>query len=374
MIPRFIKSAGIIFGILLCATLSLVDEAAAREDSSSGAGDLSAVLRCGGADNSGPFVQAEGRVITFNGQPLPLAGYTMYPIHAHWHDATFNNYIDTIMTMAQHAGQNLIRPTDEWTKKDSNRDYSDPVVWQHLDHLVCEAGARGLFVIMDLSAYKWLLTAHGADPMKADLWQDFLKAAGHHYSETRSIVEYSIVGEPAFPKTQSEMDNLTAYYRQLTDTLYAADHNHLIAAGGFNHMNSGVKNWWQSIFALPHNDVGNFKVYSQNDINLMPAIAAVAVAMNKPLILEETGLPQKLGDSMWSGEDYNNLKMSRRDYLNLIYKRSHDLGVSAVVVWNVACQAGPDHYDIYPGTPGAWEAMKMNGAITPLAGQGTCPY
>ena len=38
----------------------------------------------------------------------------MYPIHANWHDKDFDRYTDQIVTMAQRAGQNLIRPTDEW--------------------------------------------------------------------------------------------------------------------------------------------------------------------------------------------------------------------------------------------------------------------
>ena len=258
-------------------------------------------------------------------------------------------------------------------KKDSTRDYTDPVVWAHLDHLVCLAQERGIFVIMDLSAYKWLLTAHGVDPMNAGLWNRYITDVGHHYSAARSIIEYSIVGEPEFPRTQADVDKLTAYYRQLTDTLYAADPNHLIAAGGFNHMNGGLKNWWEAIFSLPHNDVGNFKVYSQNDINLMPVIAGYGAQINKPLILEETGLPQKLGDDTWRGEAYNEIKMSRKDFLGLIYKKSRQLGVSAVVVWNVACQSGPDHFDIYPGTPGAWAALTANGAAPPLQGPVDCP-
>lgn len=339
----------------------------------SGMGELSAVLHCGGLSEKGLFVQASGRTITLDGRELPLAGYTMYPIHASWRDRDFDRYSDQIITMALHAGQNFVRPTDQWNKRDSTVDYNDPLVWEHLDHIVCKAQSLGIYVLMDLSAYKWLLIAHGQDPMDARLWTDYLKSVGHHYSAARSIVEYSIVGEPEFPRTQADADKLTAYYRQLTDTLYAADSHHLIAAGGYNHMNEGVKNWWEAIFSLPHNDVGNFKVYSQHDINLMPTVAAYGTKINKPLILEETGLPQRVGDSKWSGEAYNGIKMSRADFFNLIYTRSKQLGVSSVIIWNIACLEGPEHYDIYPGTPAAWSVMQDNAAITPLSGPATCP-
>ena len=107
----------IFYQIACVASLALFatfSSPASAQSTPSGFGNLSSVLHCGGLVESGSFVQATGRNITFNGKPLALAGYTMYPIHANWHDKDFDRYTDQIVTMAQRAGQNLIRPTDEW--------------------------------------------------------------------------------------------------------------------------------------------------------------------------------------------------------------------------------------------------------------------
>jgi len=59
------------------------------------------------------------------------------------------------------------------------------------------------------------------------------------------------MGEPTVPQSQSEADALVRFYDTLTTHLDNKDGNHLICAGGFNHMSQNQQyNWWQNIFAL----------------------------------------------------------------------------------------------------------------------------
>jgi hypothetical protein len=133
-----------------------------------------------------------------------------------------------------------------------------------MDYLVCGAQSHGLFIEMDLSAFQKVLISQHLDDFAPDNWIAFLTAVGKHYSNQSSIAFYSIVGEPKAPTTVDAMNKLVTFYRKTTDTLHQADPNHLIMAGGFNHMEQESTDlpWWHQIYALPNNNIPAFKTYS----------------------------------------------------------------------------------------------------------------
>jgi hypothetical protein len=307
-----------------------------------------------------------GTNFAYQGHELQLAGYTFYPAlvggTAAWHQASFTAYIDQILSLAAQAGQNLARPTDFWDSHTSGQRWDDPQVWKNMDYLVCAAARQHIFVVMDLSAFKWLLISQGQDPYNASNWTTYLQTIGQHYSLQPAIAFYSIAGEPPPPTTPEATQALVSFYQSVTDALATADGgHHLIAAGGFNHMEDETPQtpWWHEIYALPHNTVVAFKTYSNHDLSLMPTIAAYASQLGKPLIDEEFGMPQSLGDATFSGNGYNGIDESRAGFFQSVYQTGESVGVHAFVFWNLGCQLKPQGYDVSPKTPAVWQVIQQ---------------
>lgn len=359
--------------VALGALLLCLLAGCAGASSTARSGSPTAAARAGSLSPSS-YVTTDGTRFLFHGQPLKLNGYTFYPAPiggtSAWDRPSFTTYIDHMLDMGLSAGQNLARPTDYWDKTNTQQTWNDPVIWSNMDYLVHAAQKRGVFVMMDLSAYKWLLMSHGQDPNDAANWTAFLDFVGARYSGATSIAAYTIVGEPSPPHSATETVQLVDFYRSVTDELYRADGGrHLIAAGGFNHMEDETPQtqWWQQIDALPHNDIVAFKTYSQHDLNLMPAIAAYARGIHKPLMVEEFGLPQSMGDGASTGEVYNGLQTSRAAFFQSVYDEGSGLGVSSFIFWNLGCQIGDQSYEVSPRTAGVWQVVTQHGAVPAVA-------
>ena len=313
------------------------------------------------------FLKTQGTAITCQGEPVLLTGYTFYPSPvggtAAWHRSNFKAYIDHILDMGVASGQNLIRPTDQWDKANTSQTMTDPVMWANMDYLMTAARARGVFVILDLSAYKWLLTSQGRNPMDASLWTPFINFVAARYANNPAIAFTSIVGEPTPPKTTADLQSMLSFYRSVSDAVRAADHNHLITVGGFNHMeDSPSLGWWQAIDALPSNDIVGVKTYSQHDLDLIPTIGTYSRSVNKPVVDEEFGMPQSSGDATFSGVVYNRLSMSRSTFFDDVYRLGKANGFYGFVFWNMGCQIKSTSYEISPKTPGVWSMVVQYGA------------
>jgi hypothetical protein len=341
-------------------------------------------LVCPNDGGSGPqnsFVQHAGTQFVYNNNALKFYGFTFYPTSiggsSAWQHANFTQYIDHVLTIGAQAGQNLLRPTDFWDKQYHDDPQKDAIVWQNVDYLVCAAKQRGMFVEMDVSAFSLFLISQHDDPFNASYWQAFLTAVAKHYSNQTSIAFYSVLGEPDAPKTLAASNKLIAFYRSVTDDLRAADSNHLIMAGGFNHMEDEKPDapWWHQIYALPNNDIVGFKTYSQDDLNLMPTIGAYAQQLGKPLVDEEFGMPQSQGDANSTGITYNGLQIGRAAFFNAVYATGAANNVAGFIFWNLGCTLGDTHYEVSPATPAVWQVIKQYGPAKGAAteAQQTCP-
>jgi len=360
------------------ATLPAVPAALALRNA-----QLDKPLICPGATPAASYVGARGTDFAYQGQALHLSGYTFYPAlnggSSAWHSASFSGYIDRVLALAARAGLNLARPTDFWSTSGVGQRWDDPTLWANLDHLVCAAASQHTFVVMDLSAFKWLLVSLHLDPYNAANWTLYLDTIGHHFADQPAIAFYSISGEPPAPTTPAQVTALVGFYRAVTDELAAADgKHHLIAAGGFNHMEeeTPATPWWQEIYALPNNTVVAFKTYSNHDLALLPAIAAYAAKLRKPLVDEEFGMPQSLGDAVFSGASYNGIAMSRAQFFQAVYQGGDGVGVHAFIFWNLGCQIKAQGYDVGPETPAVWQVIQQFAANAPTPGapaQAGCP-
>ena len=330
-----------------------------------------AAAPCLAASSSGPFLRTDGKSLTCAGQSVNLTGFTFYPAllggAKAWHDPGFAKYIDHALDMGAAAGQNLIRATDQWDSNTPNQSADDPVVWANMEHLLSAARTRGFFVVVDLSAFRWLLTSQGIDTNRADLWAGFAAKVAARYRTNPAVAYYSILGEPAPPTTAAQLQSLLDFYRTTSDAIRAADPNHLITVGGFNHMEDHPElGWWQAIDALPGNDIVAVKTYSQHDLDLMPAIATYGRSAGKPVVDEEFGMPQGYGDAAFAGgAAYNGLATGRGPFFESVYRSGHDLGFAGFIFWNMGCQTGATSYEVSPLTPAVWTVVVRNGAVQP---------
>ena len=302
--------------------------------------------------------------LSFRGEPITFYGATFYPApvggSSAWHRTDFKTYIDQVLAMSAAAGQNMIRPTDYWDKHAPSQTMDDPVLWANMDYLLAAAKARGMFVLMDLSAYKWLLMSQGKDWLTAESWKPFLDFVAKRYGDDPTVAFWSIVGEPSVPKSQSEADNMVSFYDALTRYLKHADPHHLVCAGGFNHMRDGRQfRWWERIYLLPANDIVAFKTYSQHDLDLIPAIGEFSRSIGKPAIDQEFGLPQNMGDGVWSGKDYNQLHLSRAAFFKEVYEAGLREGVVGFQFWNLGTEVKPGSYEISPAFPAVWSVIRQ---------------
>jgi hypothetical protein len=327
-------------------------------------------LVCPGQQNSGSnkFVSEEGSTFLYQGRSIQFYGYTSYPEvngrASAWHKANFTQYIDHTMEMGSHLGQNLFRPTDYWDQNDSHPEQGSNYVWQNMDYLVCSAQSHGLFIEMDLSAFQKVLISQHLDDFAPNNWIAFLTAVGKHYGNQSSIAFYSIVGEPKAPTTIDAMNKLVAFYRKTTDTLHQADPNHLIMAGGFNHMEEERTDlpWWHRIYALPNNNIAAFKTYSLDDLHLIPTIATFAKEIGKPAFDEEFGMPQSLGDATFAGGNgIFGIRTGRAQFYQDVYYAGQRVGVQGFVFWNLGCNLHSDSYQVNPNTSATWSVVKQYG-------------
>jgi len=326
-----------------------------------------------GNEQPNPFVSKQGTQLIYGGKPLKLYGSTFYPAlvggSSAWHSSKFTQYIDHILALEARGGQNLVRPTDFWDRHYHDRKQDDIAIWKNMDYLVCTARQHGIFVVMDVSAFKWFLISQGENPYDARNWTAFLDAVGKRYANQPSIAFYSISGEPSPPHSVDEMNRLVEFYRAVTGELRKSDgKHHLITAGGFNHMEDETPQtpWWQQIYSLPNNDLLAFKTYSQADLNLISSISAFAKELGKPYVDEEFGIPQSMGDARYTGGVYNGIRTSRAQFFEDVYNLGEENGVDGFVFWDLGCELGDKSYQVGPRTPAVWHVIQEHAPYQPI--------
>ncbi len=321
------------------------------------------LLICAGSVQA-QFVTKSNRQFMYQGSSITFYGSSFDPaaegFASAWHKSSFTNTINADITHAMAAGQNILRPTDYWDSSTPGQTYNDPVLWSNMDFLVAGCKNNGMFVLMDISAWKQVLDQEGLNDMDTNNWLSFIDYVSARYRTNTAIAYWSIAGEPSVPTNLSSAASLVAFYSTLTSYLYNDDSNHLICAGAFIHMEENTNlNWWQDIYALPHNDVDGYKTYSQNDLNLAPTIGSVAAAGNKILVDEEFGMPQYMGDGVWSGSNYNSIVTSVSTFYTNVYNAGLSAGAAGFVFWNLDDNQGGNNYDVWPSyMPVTWGTIQ----------------
>lgn len=257
------------------------------------------------------YVTASGGNLVYRGKNIKLYGATIYLSTqggaATWLNGDASAVIDDLFHQAYLNGLSMIRITDFWDGGHISG-LDSPQLWANIDHCVTRAAQYGMFVMMDVSAYKNVLVAGSIDYTVAANWYDWLTFVGMHYRNTApSICWYNILGEPSVPVDQASATALGAFYETLCSTLNAADNStHLIEAAGLTHMNQAVAGltdpaWWYAIYTAPHNNICGYKTYSVNDLAYLSTVRSImnAHSINKPLANNEFGAQQEQGDQFF---------------------------------------------------------------------------
>jgi hypothetical protein len=294
------------------------------------------------------FVTSDGPNFCWQGQVLHLFGATMYRGHS-WQNANFTSYIDQIITQAQQAHLNTIAATQYLDA--ATPDWHDPTIWANMDYLMNQAAQHNLFVILHFAAYRSYLEAQNIAPYDPANWTAFLQFVGARYSQATALAYYSLSAEAASPNSQNPFrvsaDQLLNFFRQASDTLYAADGgHHLISSGGFASLagDSGVP--WQAIFSLPHITVAATHAYSAAERAFIPTLTQWASQNNRPYVLEEFGFQQGDGDAQ------------RAQEFTAVFQLCQQAGAAGIIFWNLGPEVAPQSFDVNAQTPLTWQAIQ----------------
>ncbi len=309
------------------------------------------------------YISVSGQNFVYNNNPIHPYGSTMYPhwnylgtLHrgGGWANTAFRSYIDQIINMAQQAHLNTLRATNFFDGT-TYGDWYNATVWSNMDYLFQEAANHGMYIILDLSSFRDKTLKQGIYPYDPSLYTAAFSWVASRYAGNAALLNYAISGEVACPTSSDPLrptstEALTNYYRVLSDTLHAADPNHLISSGGLSHLNQadcGID--WKSIFALPHINMAAIHVYSDNDRTItMPMVASWAAQNGKPFTIEEFGFLQSEGDAQRSADFQN------------IYSLGKQFGVASIIFWNLGPEISPSSYEVNPSTPLTWNTIIRN--------------
>jgi hypothetical protein len=314
-------------------------------------------------------VSACGTALCVAGVPWPMYGATIYNPGVVPYRSGLKDPADTI-TLAREAHLNTIRITD-FLDVNGSPDTApyDPARWRLVDGVIAAARSAGMHVDLGLADYRAVLWNNCVDPYTAD-WSKFLgfvadrvnTVDGSVYRDDPTLALVSIAGEPkpankpyAFTAsatgkpctlTYSTAD-LTAFYRQAIGAWQARHPAVLIDTGGLGYLNethSGID--WRTIFALPGNATCAIKTYGGMQA-WAPTAAAYCASLGKPLIDEEFGWQQQVGDDQRAAD------------FAAMYAMLHSLHVAGIAFWNLGYQTGPTSYEVGPATPKTFAAIQI---------------
>ena len=272
------------------------------------------------------------------------------------------------VALARRAHLNTIRITDFLGRDGpvATAPY-DEAAWRRVDVMIADAGASGMHVDLGLADYRNMMWNNCEDPYRAN-WSRFIDFVAHRvntvtgriYSHDPTIALISIAGEPLQIGAHSfraaatnrpctiaySAAQLTRFYASTLGEWAATRPTVMLNTGGLgylNESNSGIA--WRSIMALPDNPVCDIKTYG-GMAGFAATVARYCARIGKPLIDEEFGWTQAAGDA------------ARARAFTGALARLKSIGVAGVAFWNLGYQQAATSYDVGPGEPLTWAAVR----------------
>jgi len=141
--------------------------------------------------------------------------------------------------------------------------------------------------------------------------------------------------------------DLTNFYRATLGTWNQAGGRVLINSGGLGYLNetsSGID--WRTIFSLSTNAFCDIKSYGGMQ-SWIPNAASYCALIGKPIVDEEFGWQQNLGDAQ------------RARLFDYTYAELHSLHLAGMAFWNLGYQLAPTSYEINPATPQTFAVIQQ---------------
>jgi hypothetical protein len=279
------------------------------------------------------------------------------------------NPLGTI-ALAQQAHLNTIRITDFLNVKGNpSTAPDDATAWGYVDAMIAAASSVGLHVDLGLADYRATLWNNCVNPYTAD-WGPFISALANRvntvshvvYKNDPTIAFVSVAGEPlpvgthqytasatGQPCTMTYTTaDLTNFYSSVTSDWKHQGGTVLINSGGLGYLNeskAGID--WKTIFSLPTNAFCDIKTYGGMQA-WAPNAASYCQSIGKPIIVEEFGWQQALGDAQ------------RAQQFSNMYAQLRAMHVAGVAFWNLGYQLASTSYEVNPSTPLSFSAIVQN--------------
>jgi mannan endo-1,4-beta-mannosidase len=307
--------------------------------------------------------------MTVCGTSFCVGGRSWYMYGASEYQATRLIGIDypaATIALARQGGLNTIRIINFYNKGDAAVTPYDPATWAKVDMMIADAHAAGMHVDLGLADYRRILWYNCINPYTYD-WGQFISfVANRRNTVTGAIYKYdptisfiSLAGEPlpvgvhtylgqngqTCTVTYSGQDLLNFYTRTLGQW-HAQGPTVLGNTGGLGYINeaNGAGIPWQSIFALSTDAFCDIKTYG-GMYAYAPTVAAYCHSIGKPIMDEEFGWQQSMGDAQ------------RAAALHATRVMLHANGFAGQAFWNLNEQISPTGYDIGPMTPLTWATL-----------------
>jgi len=303
---------------------------------------------------AGPLLQGFVKVC---GAHLCIDGKQWEPYFASTYDASHHLVWD-INTAAQ-GHLNTLRITN-FLDPDGNPQtapYSE-AYWRIVDQLIAGARAKGLHIILDLSAYRNMTTQNEThNPYLVD-WKPFLTFVINRvntvtkvrYGDDPTIAMFALAGEVNPPNGTNPLHETTqqinAFFARTAREFKTLDHNQLLSPGGLYQFswNSGVD--YKTIFSNPALDV--CAVHSPPTGADAAITAQFCARIHKPWLWEEFFDPQGVGDQ------------ARAQFFQQTYHAEKQLQAAGIGFWNLGPGLGADNDDVGPQTPLTWQVVIKN--------------
>lgn len=306
------------------------------------------------------YIRLHNGRLAWSGHSLTPCWATFYPYWRHngrilhggaWSDPAFKEYIDSSLSLASSVGLGGLRASDFL---DGAADWRDPTVWSNMDYFVDAAARRGMFVIISIDAYRKWLIKRRMDPYNPLQWGTFLQFFAARYRSAPNILYVPIAGEVPPPNSKQQWKataaQYVAFFRSTLAALHELDPNHLHAVGGLsflNHPRYGIP--WQQLFSLPYNDLADMHLYSQGDLRVsLPMLSAWCAEKRMPLLVEEFGAKQSMGDA------------ERAAYFETVFAAARQYGAAGIGFWNLGPEIAPGSYEVGPQTPRTLQAVEQS--------------
>ncbi len=256
-----------------------------------------------------PAFNTLGKKIRYHNTDFTIKGINYYPKNSAWDTfgEAFND--DTIagdFDIIKAAGLNSIRIFIQY--EDFGQADVRPEKMKKLRTLLDLAEAKGLKVIVtlfdfysDYSLESWTLTGRHAEKI--------VSAFRNH----RAIIAWDIKNEPNLDFDERDKNNVLNWLRQMITVVKENDPNHLVTIGWSD--TSAAKNLEDKV------DFVSYHFYNAID-DFEKEHAALDKVTQKPLLMEEFGIPSYRGFWSWFGEN----KEGQADYhkkMQALIKQHH---------------------------------------------------